>query len=222
MGRFALIAVVVASFLAQGIAAQEERPHRRGGDRAKGEGRRQRGGFLKRLDANGDGVIGRDEFRGPDELFAKLDQDGDGKLTEEEARHFGRVSNELLWEKVDREGIFNAIDGDGDGVITKDEFRAAALAEIVGSATQKARAEAWGGGAKGEGGKDRKGGPVKRMDKDGDGKISRDEFQGKAERFDKIDANKDGFIDENEAAEAGRRARGKRPQQGAGEQQQQQ
>lgn len=219
MRRLALLAVLVGLALAQAVAAQEERPRRRGGDRAERQGGR-RGGFLRRLDTNGDGVIGRDEFRGSAELFAKLDQDGDGGLSEEEARQYGRVSNELMWEKVDREGIFNAIDGDGDGIITKDEFRAAALAEIVGRAIQKVRADARGARGEGEGGRDRRGGFVKRMDKDGDGKVSRDEFQGDAERFDKIDADKDGFIDDKEVAEAWRQARERRGRKGAEEQQQ--
>lgn len=35
---------------------------------------------------------------------------------------------------------------------------------------------------------------IKRMDTDGDGKISREEFRGPPPRFDKMDADKDGFI----------------------------
>ncbi len=34
-----------------------------------------------RMDADGDGRITRDEFRGPDAFFARLDRDGDGVLT---------------------------------------------------------------------------------------------------------------------------------------------
>ena len=39
---------------------------------------------LKRLDANDDGKITRDEYQGPAALFDRLDTDGDGTLTTEE------------------------------------------------------------------------------------------------------------------------------------------
>ena len=44
------------------------------------------------------------------------------------------------------------------------------------------------------------------MDKDDDGKVSKEEFQGPAARFDRLDADKDGFITRREAAAV--RARG--------------
>lgn len=39
---------------------------------------------LLRLDANGDGRIGRDEFRGPPKLFDRLDRNGDGGVSKDE------------------------------------------------------------------------------------------------------------------------------------------
>ena len=45
------------------------------------------------------------------------------------------------------------------------------------------------------------------MDKDDDGKVSKDEYQGPAARFDRLDADKDGFLTRREATAA--RARGK-------------
>ncbi len=39
---------------------------------------------------------------------------------------------------------------------------------------------------------------LQRFDKDKDGKISKDEFPGRAERFDRVDENQDGFIEKSE------------------------
>ena len=36
------------------------------------------------MDVNGNGVIDKDEFRGPPELFTKMDTDNSGTLTKEE------------------------------------------------------------------------------------------------------------------------------------------
>jgi|GEM_PF-2909794 len=41
---------------------------------------------------------------------------------------------------------------------------------------------------------------LKQMDKDGDGKISKEEFSGPERFFDRMDADKDGFITEKELA----------------------
>jgi len=41
---------------------------------------------------------------------------------------------------------------------------------------------------------------IRRPDKDGDGKVSRKEFDGPPERFDDFDRNRNGFIDASEAS----------------------
>ncbi len=43
------------------------------------------GGFIERLDRDGDGLVSQDEFDGPAEHFSDFDQDGDGYLSEDEA-----------------------------------------------------------------------------------------------------------------------------------------
>jgi len=45
------------------------------------------GGFVARLDRDGDGRVSREEFDGPPEHFRVLDRNGDGYLTEDEAPH---------------------------------------------------------------------------------------------------------------------------------------
>ena len=72
---------------------------------------------------------------------------------------------------------FNAIDADGNGQITLDELHA----------YMKSRAGQW------------KAHAFKSADANGDGKVSRDEFLAQAAaRFDKLDANKDGFLTPDE------------------------
>ena len=46
----------------------------------------KRGNRTLRGDANGNGVVDRDEFRGKDERFDKMDADGNGELTHEEIK----------------------------------------------------------------------------------------------------------------------------------------
>ena len=44
-----------------------------------------RGGFIERLDRNGDGGVSKDEFDGPKDRFQNLDKNGDGLITADEA-----------------------------------------------------------------------------------------------------------------------------------------
>ncbi len=52
---------------------------------SKSRDRPQGGGFVERLDRDGDGRVSQDEFDGPAEHFSDFDQDGDGYLSEDEA-----------------------------------------------------------------------------------------------------------------------------------------
>lgn len=130
-----------------------------GGGPDGGPGGRRRGGRgnpwerLERMDADGDGKVTRDEFRGPDRMFDRLDADGDGSVTEKEAGSFRRPGGRdrpggqrsrgnggtsmLSPQKVDtnRDGRITkeewaafhaAADKNGDGVLDKDEWAAAA------------------------------------------------------------------------------------------------
>ena len=73
---------------------------------------------------------------------------------------------------------FDAVDSNRDGQITRDELRFA-------------RAQAM------------RAGMVRHLDKDGDGKVSKAEALTAAEkRFERVDANKDGFITREEAQSA--------------------
>ncbi|NOZ21342.1 MAG: EF-hand domain-containing protein [Planctomycetes bacterium] len=68
-----------------------------------------------------------------------------------------------------------------------------------------------------EGARRDRGQMLKRMDADGDGKVSKDEFRGPEQMFDRLDADKDGFISQEEAKAMGGRRRGRRGPEGGGQ-----
>jgi len=97
--------------------------------------------LIEAWDQDGDGVIGAEEFKGPEEHFTHLDADGDGYLTideleagrpyppdgaggfkKDDADNDGRVSAE---EFSGGDDLFEHLDSNGDGYITRDEARPA-------------------------------------------------------------------------------------------------
>lgn len=117
--------------------------------------------------------------------FKKVDKNGDGMLTADEAPNAK---------------LLKAADANGDGAVTLEEFIA-----LVKKRAQSGRAggPSAGGGEKGRGegrrGKRKRGGKMsagmlQRWDKDGDGKVSADEFPGRDKAFQRFDVDKDGFL----------------------------
>ena len=131
MGKIRLflsVLVIIATTMSFASAAEESRenPAR---------------GMIEHDDQDGDGKVSKDEFPGPDEHFTRIDLDGDGFSSEEEALKAPRP--------------------------------------------------------KGQGG--RVPGKFQEDDADGNGEVSRTEFSGPAEHFDRLDLNGDGAIQESEA-----------------------
>jgi Ca2+-binding EF-hand superfamily protein len=103
----------------------------------------------------------------------KYDKDGDGALSKKE----------FAARQAD---VFKKLDANADGFLTREEFAKAAKAMVSGARASRPGA---GGGP----------GPVLgRMDTDGDGRISPEEWKGRAELFKKLDLNADGYIDKKE------------------------
>lgn len=74
--------------------------------------------ILERVDTDKDGKISKAEFDAEgSKLFAKLDENGDGKIAQNELpqRHWARFGGEM----------FDRMDVDHDGKVTKAEFQAA-------------------------------------------------------------------------------------------------
>lgn len=107
---------------------------------------RHHGGFerlLKAADANGDGVLTRDEALAfAAQRFDRLDADHDGRLTADEVRASFRQKRAERWKKLDTDGDgriskaeaqanaprlaarFDKLDANGDGFLTPEELRA--------------------------------------------------------------------------------------------------
>lgn len=137
--------------------------------------------FFDEYDKNADGKVTKNEFGGSGEVFKLLDRDGDGNITPAE---LGLPADYKPARAVRKK----APTGTADGAEKKGEGR-------------KGKGRKGKGGGKGKGGNDR--GKkmrerMKAMDADGDGKVSREEWKGPPEAFDRFDRNKDGFIDKGD------------------------
>jgi Ca2+-binding EF-hand superfamily protein len=108
----------------------------------------------------------------------------------------GRPGNEERWQRLDQDSdgkisrfewkrdkqTFDRMDADKDGFLTKDELRSAAR-EFRGRHRNRLR----------------------EMDSDADGSISRSEWKGKEETFNRLDANGDGLLSGDELQGARKR-----------------
>jgi collagen type III alpha len=137
---------------------------------------------------------------GPPPFFQLIDTDGDGKLSREE---LSKAAENLMKRDLNE-----------DGFLTPDEL----FAGLPGGGPPGARPGTGTpppgapGDAPGRPGGNMAAAMIRRVDKNGDAKLSKDEApELMRNRFDQIDTNKDGFIDEaelNKSAEQMRGARG--------------
>ncbi len=180
---------------------------------------------FRQADKDGDGVIAKGEYMGPEMAWERLDRDGDGKLTYDEAAaarveqdiakvfegQDGDLSGTLTEDEVTPEGkaAFGLFDADADGEVSGEEvYRILYAAALEG----RRRRELEGGGAPpGPGVAPSPGaradvprnGPtaqallavLEQRDADGDGAFSPSEFPGSRSLFARMDLDDDGLVD---------------------------
>lgn len=186
---------------------------------AQDNGGRERGAHgIFQSDANSDGVLTRAEFdAGRAAAFARLDADNNGQLTREEMRaeRGDRRGGERRGGRGHRGGGMHSLtsaDANNDGNITREEFLARPTEMfdrldanddgVISTAERPQRPE------RGERGQraDRP-----NLDTDGNGTFSRAEFTAMgAGMFERLDANDDGRVTQEEAQAARGHRRGDR------------
>jgi Ca2+-binding EF-hand superfamily protein len=166
-------------------------------------------GFVRRFDTAGNGYVTQDEvIAAAQKRFARMDANGDGKLTPDELTfgHGHRAAADVTPSErrtAFAQKHFDKLDTNHDGVVTMDEFVGAATARFqqldshgTGKITAadiasspKAQQRAQHAVAR----------IVQHVDTNGDGMVSQDEYLAAAKkRFSRMDRNGDGFIDADE------------------------
>lgn len=135
-----------------------------------------------------------------DQRFARLDADGDGRVTAAELRQIRAArAGQRQERRSERQArMFDRLDTNRDGHISREEFsqRRAARGNAEGRRGQMRAMDQRGERF------------VQRMLGD-DGVMTRDEFRGRAlERFARVDQNRDGVVTAQERREAGMALRG--------------
>lgn len=139
MKRCSILAIALFALALSTVAFGQDQQNSQNSDGNR-KGRQQAGkraGKLKKFDANQDGQITRDEWKGQEDNFQKLDSNSDGIISREEMaagrRQFGKQRMKQMDADRDRQisrnewsgdpELFNRLDRNNDGVISGRELK---------------------------------------------------------------------------------------------------
>jgi Ca2+-binding EF-hand superfamily protein len=193
--------------------------------------------FIKRSDTDGDGKISKEEFvnttkKESEDRFSKIDANSDGFADKPEIEEAGRRMREAQGRRPEDggpnmrrpegpDGGFRRPEGGGDGVRPRPGQEGEAGKNPPPGGEGFRRPEGGDGGFRRPEGSDggrREGGRsgglgmmgdmLQRMDKDGDGVLTKEEYLNSSEeRFAQMDENKDGKVTKEEIEAMGRKMR---------------
>jgi EF hand domain-containing protein len=115
MKRFSIPVALIFLVLAAGLSAGQNRVAQERQGRHPNFDR-----LLKRIDADGDGRISKEEWNKRSQLFDRIDQNHDGFLTRDETRTAMRERAEKRQER--RVRGFETLDKNHDGQISREEW----------------------------------------------------------------------------------------------------
>jgi Ca2+-binding EF-hand superfamily protein len=165
------------------------------GEMTPGAGREFAALLMSKLDVNGDGKLSKEELQKVGDLFDEIDRDHDGFIEMAElSGPAGALGRPPAGGRPEA----------GAAKVTSGESKDTPAAAASGTSKPDAAGPAAAARRKnGRPGGQVRQGQFKRLDTNGDGKISRDEAQGRIkENFDKFDANGDGFLEPEEIQKA--------------------
>lgn len=128
MKRFSIIAASLLALALTAVTLAQD-------PTTQSQGRERRGGKLQKLDANNDGQLSRDEWKGKPKGFRRLDRNNDNIVSREEAATARRAHGKRQFKQMDANNdgqisraewtgdaeLFSRLDINNDGVIAKDE-----------------------------------------------------------------------------------------------------
>jgi Ca2+-binding EF-hand superfamily protein len=148
---------------------------------------------FRRLDANNDGKITRDEWRGNQRAFQNYDWNNDGVLSGEEVSVNGVRRGNARNDEVDNADRFDYLDVNGNGVIDRNEWDGGrpVFDRLDANRDGRLTRNEWDTG-------DRSSNNFASVDTNNDGRITLNEWPWTHRAFDDQDANRDGVLSRDE------------------------